>query len=243
MKQLLSSVALAVLVTSAHSQQIEGVVVPVKKVTVSSPALQDVITSMPVKEGDTVKEGDLLAQLNASREELVLERAQKQLEFAEGKAETALSLFKNSTGRGEKVVEETENLELANIRHREAQAALKERTIRSPLSGIVVKKHKEAGESVDRVEMLVEVANIDQVYVQFHLDPKLMQTIALEQPLQVRFPLLAGAEEFTGKVSFIDPQIDTASGLTKIKVLVENPDHRIKAGMRGSVDFGKLAAR
>jgi multidrug efflux pump subunit AcrA (membrane-fusion protein) len=81
--------------------------------------------------------------------------------------------------------------------------------------------------------------NIDQVFVQFYLDPKFMQTLQLEQPVTVRFPVVANAA-FTGKISFIDPRIDAGSGLFRIKVLIDNPDHQIKAGMRGVADFAKL---
>jgi multidrug efflux pump subunit AcrA (membrane-fusion protein) len=43
-----------------------------------------------------------------------------------------------------------------------------------------------------------------------------------------------------GKVSFIDPRIDAASVLFRVKVLLDNKDHKIKAGMRGVADFAKL---
>jgi len=46
-----------------------------------------------------------------------------------------------------------------------AQTLLNERIIRSPLSGIVVKKYRETGEAVDRVDKIFGVVNIDKVYV------------------------------------------------------------------------------
>ena len=41
-------------------------------------------------------------------------------------------------------------------------------------------------------------------------------------------------------VSFIDPRIDAASGLFRVKLLLDNPNHDIKAGMRGEADFTKV---
>jgi multidrug efflux pump subunit AcrA (membrane-fusion protein) len=38
-------------------------------------------------------------------------------------------------------------------------------------------------------------------------------------------------------VSFIDPRIDAASGLFRVKLLLDNPNHDIKAGMRAQGDF------
>ena len=224
---------------SAGSQEVQGLVQAVKQVTVSSPAPQEVITAVHVKEGDKVKEGDVLVQLGAIRDELAVERAQKEIQAAEVKAKEA-----QDTGSKDKEVEAHATLELARLHWLEAQAALKEKTVRSPLSGIVIKQYKEAGESLERGEKLVDVANIDEVYVQFYLDPKrTQQWIKLEQPVKVRFPALPGNEEFTGNVSFIDPQIDPTHGLSQIKVLINNPNHRLKAGMRGWTDFGLAATR
>src|SRR2546428_106580 len=85
----------------------------------------------------------------------------------------------------------------------------------------------EEGEAVDRVEKLLDVVNIDQIYVQFYLDPKMMQSIKQDAEIPVRFPVI-GNQDFSGKVSFIDPRIDAGSGLFRVKVLIENQDHHVK---------------
>jgi multidrug efflux pump subunit AcrA (membrane-fusion protein) len=87
------------------------------------------------------------------------------------------------------------------------------------------------------VEKLIDLVNIDDVYVQFFLDQKFMEIVKQDQSVKVRFPLL-GNTEFTGKVTFIDPRIEAQTGTTfRVKVLINNPGHRIKAGMRGTADF------
>ena len=75
-----------------------------------------------------------------------------------------------------------------------------------------------------------------------------MQTISrtILQPLSklhqsrgaLHFPALPdNSENFTAVVSFVDPRIDAASGLFRVKLLLDNPDHEIKAGMRGFAEF------
>ena len=218
---------------------LQGFVEPIKQVSVSSPVLQDVITAVLVEEGNTVKEGDVLVQLRSDREELVVERTQKQVELADWRAKGLEKLTKEGIGSREKMLEEKANLELAQILNREAKVALNEKTIRAPLSGIVVKKYKEAGESVDRVEKLVDIVNIDQVYVRFYVEIALLERLKIGDPVEVQFPLLGNAE-YTGKIAFIDPRIEATTGKSfRLKVLIENPQHRIKAGMRGSADFSR----
>ena len=231
---------LLALVTGALGEETQGLVLPIKQVSVSSPVFQEVITAVLVEEGDTVKEGQPLVQLRSEKEELDVQRLLKQIELYKFKADGAEALLKEKMGSREKALEERAQLELSQILHRTAEVTLKEKTVRSPLAGIVVKKFKEAGESVDRVEKLMDIVNIDQVYVQFYLDPKLMGSIKSEQPVKVKIAVIGNAE-FTAKVSFIDPRIDAGSGLFRVKVLIENRDHKIKAGMRGTADFSKVA--
>jgi len=235
----LSFVLLLLAVGSVRADEKQGLVIPFKTVSVSSPVLQEVIDSVLVEEGDEVTEGQPLVQLRAEKEALEVERTQKLIELSNFKAQGAQALFKERMGSKEKWLEENAQLELAQILHRVAEVALKEKTVTAPLSGLVVKKYKEAGESVDRVEKLLDIVNIDQVYVQFYLDPVLMQKIKEGQSVRVVFPVINNAEA-TGTVAFVDPRIDAGSGFFRVKVLIDNKTRTIKAGMRATVDFASL---
>jgi membrane fusion protein (multidrug efflux system) len=233
---------LALSAAALSAENSVGVVLPIKEVSVSSPVLQEVITAVLVEEGDSVKEGDVLIQLRSDREELAVQRTQKQVELAQYRSTGSEKLSREKMISHEKALEDKTTLELAQILHNEAQLALREKTIRAPLSGIVVEKHKEAGETVDRVEKLIDLVNIDQVYVQFTLDSKLLESVRMDQSVKVHFPLIGNAE-FIGKVSFIDPRIEKTTGDSfRVKVLIDNPDHKIKAGMRGNAEFARRGA-
>ncbi len=239
MKLILAlSASLFLPLAAARAEEKQGLVIPFKTVSVSSPVLQEVIDSVLVDEGDEVSEGQPIVQLRAEREALEVERTQKLIELGTFKASGAQTLFKEKMGSKEKWLEEQAQLELSTILHRVAETMLKEKTVRSPLAGVVVKKHKEAGESVDRAEKLMDIVNIDQVYVQFYLDPLLMATTKEGQEVRIKFPVIANAE-FTGKITFVDPRIDAGSGFFRVKVLLENKDRVVKAGMRATANFGK----
>lgn len=222
-----------------HAEDVQGLVIPFKTVQVSSPVLQEVIEVMKVEEGSVVKEGDVLVELRKEKEILEVRQYEQVVQQRKFTAEGAQKLFKEKIGSQETALEKLTEWELAKIQLQQAEVRLKEKTIRSPISGIVVKKYKETGEGADRVEKLVDVIDINQVYVQFYLDPKLLQTVKADQQVSVRFPVLS-SEPFAGAISFVDPRIDAGSGLFRVKVLIENKGHKIKAGMRGMTDFAKL---
>ena len=221
-----------------RAEEKQGLVIPFKTVSVSSPVLQEVIHSILVDEGDEVTEGQPLVQLRAEREALEVERTQKLIELSTFKSEGTKALFHEKMGSKEKWLEEQAQLELSKILHRAAENALKEKTVAAPLAGLVVKKYKEAGESVDRAEKLMDIVNIDQVYVQFYLDPVLMESTKEGQSVKVKFPVINNTE-LTGRITFVDPRIDAGSGFFRVKVLLENKSRIVKAGMRATAEFGK----
>ncbi|MEO7317669.1 MAG: efflux RND transporter periplasmic adaptor subunit [Chthoniobacteraceae bacterium] len=237
--RLALSATLLLTLSAMRAEEKQGLVIPFKTVSVSSPVLQEVIDSVLVDEGAEVTEGQPIVQLRAEREALEVERTQKLIELGTFKSEGAQTLFKEKMGSKEKWLEEQAQLELSKILHKAANNMFKEKTVRAPLAGLVVKKYKEAGESVDRAEKLMDIVNIDQVYVQFYLDPALMEKTKEGQDVRVKIPVINNAE-FTGKITFVDPRIDAGSGFFRVKVLLENKARTIKAGMRATADFGNV---
>ena len=72
------------------------------------------------------------------------------------------------------------------------------------------------------------------------LDARYLKSLTLKQDLPVRIELLGDAP-VTASVDFIDSRIDPASGLVEVKLLAENSDQRIKAGMRAYLGLPDLA--
>lgn len=227
-----------------QAQENQGLVLPFKQVSVSSPVMQDIIREIAVEEGDVVREGQTLAQLEKAKEELDLQQYTKLVERREFEAKGMRELLKDKMVSQDVALEKNTDLELAKIQRELASVRLQDKTIKAPLSGIVVKKYKEAGEAVDRVEKLFDIINIDKVYLQFYLDPKLMDSVKVGKKVNVKFDALtlagAGNVRHQAEVSYVEPRIDAASGLFRVKLLLDNQDHEIKAGMRCSADFSKL---
>jgi RND family efflux transporter MFP subunit len=200
--------------------------------------LQDNVKDIEVDEGDQVKQGDVLAHLLNDREQLEVKRCENLIKRADFEYKGMKTLADEKLATKDSELEKETDLEAAKIQYQLALTALEEKTIKSPLSGIVVKRYKEPGESVDRIEKLFDIVNIDQVYVQFYLEPALIEKLGVKDKVFVRFPAINNrAQQFEAAVAFIDPRIDAASGLFRVKLLLDNPNHDIKAGMRGEADF------
>lgn len=235
MKTLLLIVALATPALLAAAEA-EGVLLPFKEVTVSS-AVQGILAEVAVKEGDAVTANALLASLIDRVEAAEVERFAKVLEQKEFAAQGTSNLFRDKVVSEGEAIEKRIDRDIAKLQRDIAKEQLERRKIRSPITGLVVEKKKEAGEAVDVNEAVFRLVDISRVYLQVFVEATAALKLKHGQSVPVRFP------EYTdfasaGTIDFIDPRIDGASGLVRIKVLIDNADRKLIAGMRGSVALG-----
>jgi RND family efflux transporter MFP subunit len=212
----------------------DGMALPFKEVVVAAP-VESTLVEVDVKEGDTVKTGQLLARLYSKLEELDMQRAKAALEKREFDARGAQNLLADKIMPEDKALEARIERDLAQLQYEAAAEQVRLRSITAPLDGLVVEKMHEAGEAVTPAMPLFRIIDISRVYVQFFIKVEDLDRFRVGQTLAARFPLLNGGQPFTGAIDFIDPRVDAASGLMRVKVLIDNPVRLIKAGMRADV--------
>jgi RND family efflux transporter MFP subunit len=220
---------------AAAAAEVDGLSLPWKAVRVSSP-VQEIVAEVKVEEGVAVKKGQVLARLHDEKEQAEHDRARKIVEKREFDARAATALVADKITSKEKALEAEIELQLARVDVDVARRKLEEKTIRSPLDGVVVRKLKEEGESADRVEPIFEIVNIDRLFLQFYVDRKLASGLARDQDIEF---WVAGepAARHRARVDFISPGADAASGLFRVKLVFDNPGHALKAGVRVTADF------
>ncbi len=237
LRLLLASLACPALM-SAHTA--EGVLLPYVEVTVSS-AVQGILATVNVKEGDAVAADDLLAALIDRVEVAEVERFAKILEQRQFAAQGTQNLFRDQVVSEGEAIEKRIERDIAQLQHQIALEQLDRRKIRSPIAGLVVEKKKEAGEAVDINEPVFHIVDISRVFLQVFIDATDALKLKVGQTVPVSFPDY-DMQEHPGRIDFIDPRIDGASGLVRVKILIENADRRFIAGMRGQVQLGAQPA-
>lgn len=215
----------------------EGVLLPYKEVMVSS-AVQGILATVNVKEGDAVAADALLASLIDRVEAAEVQRFAKVLEQKEFAAQGTSNLYRDKVVSEGEAIEKRIDRDIAKLQHDVAKEQLERRKIRSPIGGLVVEKKKEAGEAVDVNEAVFRLVDISRVYLQVFIDSTVALKLTHNQAVTVRFPEYGDARH-AGTIDFIDPRIDGASGLVRVKVLIDNPERKLIAGMRGTVALGQ----
>ena len=221
---------------SSSNVWLNGVVKPFKSVVLSA-TLREVIEQINVEEGDRIEVGQALIHLKSEKQRLAIERYSLVIRKADFDYQAAQRLFEQKVSSRDDVMNKELELKRLIVEQAIAQAEYDERTIKSPLNGVVVKKLKEAGESVNEVEPILQVVENDRLLLLFYLHADMLPLIQLEQELTTRYPALSPDIVKVATINFIDPEVDARSGLFRVRLLLDNSDGSIKPGMRVQAAF------
>ncbi|MCI0694428.1 efflux RND transporter periplasmic adaptor subunit [candidate division KSB1 bacterium] len=182
------------------------------------------------EEGDVVRAGQALAQLD--EQELIL-----QLRESEIRAQTAKSNFERTKNMFEKNLVSKENLEDMRYQYESAQAAYETAKlkvdytdIRSPIAGVVTGRLIELGQRVNLNQAVFRVADFDPLRAVIHVPERDMRQVRVGQQARITAEALTG-NEFSGKVRMISPIVDPASGTMKVTIDINDRTGLLKPGM------------
>ena len=172
--------------------------------------------------GEQVKRGQLLARIYSP--ELIT--AQKELV-------EALSLKDKYPSLHEAAREKLRNWKLSDSQIDALEKSGKPTTvfpIYANTSGIVTARNVTIGDYVSRGTVLFEMADLSSVWAVFDAYESDLGWIAKNQTVEFTAQALPG-ETFRGKVSFIDPVVNAASRVSRVRVEVNNAGMKLKPEM------------
>jgi RND family efflux transporter MFP subunit len=236
--------------------ELDCVIEPSEIVDVGS-AVPGVVESILVDRSDMVRQGTVLANLESTVERATLDLAKVRaqlntaIELRQENAafgyltqkrnqallhKSAISMqdmdqLKTETRIAElQVRQEKENKRIAVLEFLRAQALLDQRTIHSPVDGVVMERFKSVGEYVEN-EPLLRVARLNPLYVEVIVPVAYLGQVKPGMQAQVH-TRLADKTAYLASVERVDRVADAASGTFGVRLSLANPDYRIPAGLR-----------
>ena len=239
--QFMAFMALLNVAAGLAAEPLEGLIIPYRQVEVGAP-VSSFIMEMKVKEGDLVKTGQPLAQLYGKLDELEMKRTKAILERREYEAKGVKNLFDSKILPEAKALEARIELDLARLNYETAAEQVRLRSIPAPIDGLVVERYREAGEAVQAYQRVLCIVDFSKVFILCSMKPDGLARVTVGQKLPVSFPQLEAGPTLQAEVAFVDPRAD-ASGLLRLKLLLDNPDGRIRGGLKalvGEPESGKV---
>ncbi|HKS62165.1 MAG TPA: efflux RND transporter periplasmic adaptor subunit [Xanthobacteraceae bacterium] len=221
------------------------------------------ISEMLVDRGTIVKKGDIIARIESGVEEAALalakaraendatlQMSRSRLAFQLRKEERAKQLKRNdnialsaadeaetAARIAESEAREAEvNLQLAQLELARASEVIKQRTIRSPIDGVVVARALGPGEYAFDQAHLVTVSQIDPLNVEVFMPLSQFGKIRPGTTAEI-LPETPVGGRYTAKVTIVDQVLDAASGTIGIRLELPNPGHALPAGIRCHARF------
>jgi RND family efflux transporter MFP subunit len=216
------------------------------------------IVGAPFKEGDYVKEGNVLFQIDKRPYEADLNQAKANLSVAQadlkfqqknveryGKAAALNSAsreeYETTVAAAEKAVANVAAMEAAVAR---AQLYLDYSTVTAPLSGRISRRFVDPGNLVTAdTTALTTILAEDPMYAYFDVDERTYLDL-LDQPMPgksvgkegLRLPVLmrlANEDDFAtlGYVDFVDNRVVATTGTVRMRGVFENGKEQLKAGL------------
>ncbi|HRE81498.1 MAG TPA: efflux RND transporter periplasmic adaptor subunit [Opitutaceae bacterium] len=103
--------------------------------------------------------------------------------------------------------------------------------LKAPLSGIITRVDIRLGDPVEPDRALIEVTDLDQVVAVAHVPEHLVNSIPPEAIARFSLPAL-GERRLEGRLLRWATQANSESGTLDAYFLLDNPDHKIRPGLR-----------
>ena len=187
-----------------------------------------------VEEGQKVKKGTLLAQINDSGLQEQLEQLEIQTNFAKENFERVQRLWENNIGSEIQYLKSKADYETSQKGVDQMSDMLSKTKIYAPFDGIIDEIISNPGSSmVPGISQILRLVNLETVYAEAFVSEKYISNVSAETEALVRIPLLEKEIKsvITQTGNFINPNNRTF----RIEVPVENPDNKIKQNLDAKI--------
>ncbi len=194
-----------------------------------------VLEEIFVEEGDTVKKGQILAQLDV--EQLSLEVAQLAATSKKLKKELnrQKSLFKRRLTSSDALDRARFEFQAQDAQYKLSKLKLNYASIRAPINGMIIERHVKTGNLIKNNDPLFKIVDPTTLVAVMFLPEKEMANIKKNQTILLAVDALNGSI-ITGSVDRIRPSIDITTGTFKVVAKLNNPDQLLQNGMFGKVE-------
>lgn len=192
------------------------------------------VKSIDFKPNDTIQAGQRLVQLDDSIDQADVRLYQAAIDLAQRVLDRVSSL--RSRGNAPQADLDSANAELlkAQAQLARAQATIEKKAVTAPFAGIVGIRKIDIGRYVAPGDALVTLQRLDQVYADFTLPEQAFSRISHGQKVEVRADAFPD-EVFRGEVSGIEPVVDAASRMVKVRATIDNPGLKLRPGFFANV--------
>ncbi|WP_319541820.1 efflux RND transporter periplasmic adaptor subunit [uncultured Pseudodesulfovibrio sp.] len=228
-------------VTMIDMLTLPGATEPDADVCVSSESSGTVIW-LGVKEGDRVEKNALIGRLDVASSGARFDQAKATKELVTEQLRRRRELLKKGVLAKEEFDRMEAELARSEASLREMQVNVEYGVVRAPISGIINHLYLDRGERVKAGEMFVDIVDPSIIRTTINVPEMDIPYIRKGQEVTVTVDAIPG-RIWKGVVDFISFKADPASKTFETRVLTDNPDGVIRAGMLARISLERRALK
>lgn len=195
-----------------------------------------IVTKINFEAGQNVKAGDVLVELRADSDIAKLNSLKATMDLAQRNYARSAELLKK--GNVSKATYDNQlsayNAAKANVA--EQQALVDKKVIRAPFEGVVGIKRVDIGQYVNAGVDLVTLQQLDPIHIDLLMPQQQLASIKAGVDVALTSDVYPG-EQFTGKITGIDPKVDPDTRNFRVQATIGNKDRKLMPGMFASVEI------
>ena len=194
------------------------------------PEVSGRIETIRFRDGETVRRGAVLVELDSAVERAELQQARANLTLAESNFRRTQDLFGRKFVSQSSLDDARAKLEVARAGLALAQARLARMQIRAPFDGVVGIRSVSPGDFVKDGDALINLEDIATLKLDFRLPELYLDRVRPGQALELSSDVLPG-EVHSATVEAIDPLVDAQGRAVRLRASLVNPEMRLRPGV------------
>jgi membrane fusion protein (multidrug efflux system) len=187
------------------------------------------------KSGDEVQEGKLLLQLNADSDIALLHSLEAAAELANTVYERDRKQYQVQA-----VSKATLDADAADLKVKRAQVAqqaaiIEKKSIHAPFAGKLGISTVNPGQYINPGDKIVTLQSLNLICLDFYLPQQHLSQLSMGRRVVAKTDSYPD-RTFTGKISAVNPKVDTNTRNIQLEATIENPRHELLPGMYATVE-------
>lgn len=181
-------------------------------------------------DGDRVKRGQVLVQLDDALQQAQLQQAQAQASIARTNLQRSRELLAQNFVSQSVVDQNLASQQVADSQVALAQAQAARMRVLAPFDGTLGIRSVQVGDYVKDGADLVSIEDLSGLHVEFTLPERYIARVRTGQPVELALDALPG-EVFKGRIDALDSQVDPNGRALRVRAAVDNRGALLKPGM------------
>jgi len=188
------------------------------------------VEALNFSDGQRVRRGDLLAQLDTAEERADLQEAEVRLAEQRREVDRIRGLVADRALPRQRLDEQESRLSEAQARLEAARARLDDRSVHAPFGGVLGLRRVSVGALVSPGTLITTLDDVTVIKLDFTVPETFLPGIEVGQNITARSAAYPG-REFLGRVTSVDSRIDPGTRAGIVRAEIPNPDSVLFPGM------------